>query len=83
MARHTIKLYVLTKYFTGFTLIGDVLLKRGIDLPVYVVYLQKETSTFIIDKPTRYSEMRNGRSREELAEEALTRANSLASYKIV
>ncbi len=61
----------------GFTLLGEALLKNGIDACVYPSYYRKSDNVYIIDKPIKYSVLKEGRTREQVAEFILNRINEL------
>lgn len=68
----------LKSFYAGFTVIGDMCLKEGIDLPVYVSYYKKKEKTFFIDKPILFSKLRQlYKDRKKLAEQLCDRANNL------
>lgn len=80
----------LTCFFAGFAMFADVCYKKGMDLPIYVTYLNKEEGKFLVDAPIYYSEFVNqGKSRTEIADILLDRCNALGkmskdeSYKNV
>ena len=52
--------------------------KRGINIPIYVTYLNRKTGKYIIDAPVSYSELASlGKTRTQLAEMLLNRCNEL------
>ena len=68
----------LEGFHEGFTLLADVALRRGIDLPIFVSYFRKSDRTYIIDKPVRYSELTEKYgSRREIAKQLCLRCNEL------
>ena len=68
----------LEGFFEGFTMLAEVLKKKGIDVPVYVTYFKKKELIYVVDKPVLYSELcQNGESREEIARRLLDRCNEL------
>lgn len=68
----------LEGFFEGFTMLAEVLKKKGIDVPVYVTYFKKKDLVYVVDKPVLYSELcQNGESREEIARRLLDRCNEL------
>lgn len=69
----------LTEFYAGFAMFAGVCYKRGIDLPIYVTYLNKETGKFLIDEPIYYSQLSKGRSRNEMAKLLLDRCNELGA----
>lgn len=72
----------LTKYFPGFFMLGEKCYERGLDLLIYNMYYQKKNNNLVVDKPIRYSEIKNWNlSREEVAEKFKYRANELGKMK--
>ena len=71
-------------FFSGFVKVLDHLKRKGIDMPVYVGYLQKKKNTFVIDKPINYSTLcEKYNNDEEIAEACRIRLNELADYTIL
>ena len=57
--------------------------KHGIDAPVHLAYYQKETKTFVIDKPVMASKLlAQGLSREQLAKQLCDRCNQLGKMQV-
>ena len=48
---------VLEGFHCGFALLLEFCKKRGLDVPVYVTYYNKENAAHVVDKPIRYSEL--------------------------
>ncbi len=72
----------LEGFHAGFVLLADKCAKNGIDVPVYVSYYQKETNTYVFDKPVLYSELtKKGESKEEVAKKLLERCNELGKMR--
>ena len=72
---------VLEGYHPGFTLLCNQCQKVGIDTPVYVVYFNKYTNTYVFDKPVAYSKLLSlGLTKEELSQKLCDRANELKDY---
>ena len=68
----------LEGFFEGFTMLAEVLKKKGIDVPVYVTYFKKKELIYVVDKPVLYSELcQSGESREDIAKKLLDRCNEL------
>jgi len=69
---------VLEGFHTGFTLLTERCLKKGMDVPIYVAYYQKESKTYLVDKPVMLSELYAWSSdRFAIAEELCKRCNAL------
>ena len=70
-------------FYSGFVKVLDHLLKKGIDIPIYIGYLQKKKNTFVIDNPINYSIMKEKyNSDDEIAEACRIRLNELGDYII-
>lgn len=68
----------LEGFHAGFVSLCDTLLRRGIDVDIFVTYFKKDELLYIIDAPVRYSEVKAGcQSREEIATKLLERCNAL------
>lgn len=73
----------LTSFFAGFASLGELCLKRGMDVPVYVSYLQVKKRVYVYDKPVLYSELKaRYATREEMAQALLERCNELGKMDI-
>ena len=71
----------LEGFHYGFIILAEACLKRGIDVPVYVTYFRKTDKVYIIDKPVLYSEIAQGRTKEEVANLLLNRCNELGKME--
>ena len=70
----------LTHFYSGFILICDYAYKKGLDLDIFVCYLNKKTKKYIIDKPIKYSSLLDKKlTREEIVESLLNRCNELGT----
>jgi hypothetical protein len=68
----------LDGFHAGFVALCDTLLRRGIDVEIYVSYFKKKERIYIIDAPVHYSEIKAmGMSREEVAKHFVERCNAL------
>lgn len=68
----------LDGFYQGFIALAEVAYKKGMDVPVYVTYFQKQNKVYVIDKPVLYSELiKDGASREEIAKRLVDRCNQL------
>lgn len=68
----------LEDFHLGFTALGEMCKKKGMDIPVYVTYFRKKDLTYIVDKPILYSELcANGATKEEIGRRLLDRCNEL------
>ena len=68
----------LTQFFKGFIAFGDYALKHGLDLPVYICYLERKQHRHIVDAPVKFSELKaRYNSRNEFAAAVCARCNEL------
>ena len=68
----------LKGFFSGFVMLGEVALREGIDLPIYVSYFKKNDKVYIIDAPVMYSTLKNEcAGKKEIAERLVNRCNEL------
>lgn len=68
----------LEGFHPGFVMLAEILLKKGIDVPVYVTYFKKQEKIYVIDKPVKYSELvKKYETREKIADELRLRCNEL------
>ena len=73
---------VLTGFYSGFALLLNECYKKGMDVPVYSMYYQKEKNRYIVDKKVMYSELlAQYETKEEIAEAMKVRCNELGCYK--
>lgn len=74
---------VLEGFHQGFTVLGSILLKKNMDLPITVAYYRKNEKRYIVDKPIMLSELfKEGVSREEIAKKLCDRCNELGQMKL-
>ena len=67
------------KFFAGFAVLGERMLRKGVDIPVFVSYFSKQKHTVLVDSPIRYSALKQLHGNSELIAEALRqRLNELA-----
>ena len=71
----------LESFHYGFIMLAETCLKRGIDLLVYVTYYRKSDKVYIIDKPVKYSQLAQGKTKEDIATTLLNRCNELGKMK--
>lgn len=68
----------LEGFHAGFTLLCNMCLKRGIDIPLYVAYYKKDIKTYVIDKPIMLSQLfQSNETKEEIASKLCARCNEL------
>ena len=72
----------LEGFHEGFVLLGEVALKQGLDLPIYVSYFRKSDCTYIFDAPVKFSELSEKYgSRAEIAKYLCNRCNELGKMQ--
>lgn len=64
-------------FYSGFAFLAETLYKKGIDVPIYVTYFRKRDFKYLVDAPIRYSELSQGRTRDEMVAYLLKRCNAL------
>lgn len=68
----------LEGFHEGFVLLAEACLRRGKDVPIYVTYFKKEEKVYMVDKPVKYSVLKEEyKTREEIAKVLLNRCNEL------
>lgn len=68
----------LEGFYAGFVMLADTCLKRGIDVPIFVTYFDKENLRYIVDKPVYFSALKkDGMTRYDIAKFLLDRCNEL------
>ncbi len=74
---------VLEGFHLGFTSLGKILLKKGMDVPIAVAYYRKNEKRYVVDKPVMLSELFvEGASREEIAKKLCDRCNELGQMDL-
>lgn len=64
---------------SGYYLLGERCLKKDVDLPIYLMYLNKKQKTVAIDKPIMFSTILNsGKTKDEISQYIKNRINELA-----
>lgn len=72
----------LTKFFSGFVLLGSKLYQKGIDISIYPTYLNKKERLFVVGEKVKYSELiSTGETKEQIAERMRNVVNGLGKYK--
>ena len=72
----------LEGFYSGFVLLAEVCLKRGIDLDIFVTYFRQKDLIYIVDKPVKYSQIKKDKTREEIAEMLCDRCNELGKLDL-
>ena len=59
-------------------MLAESCLKRGIDIPIYVTYFKKKEKVYIVDKPVKYSKLKEEyKTRDKISKVLLDRCNDL------
>ncbi|MDE6558043.1 MAG: hypothetical protein K2K39_02940 [Clostridia bacterium] len=70
----------LNKFYGGFVVFAQALLKHGVDVPIFVAYYKKRKHEFVFDKPILFSKLKERfNSREEIAGYLLDKCNALGN----
>ncbi len=73
----------LSRFHQGAMLLLEYCQRRGLDVPVYVAYYNKEKKQYVFDAPSSTSQLLAlGLSREELAKKLCDRCNELGKLEI-
>ena len=73
----------LEGFHAGFVLMCEQALKEGVDVSIHVSYFKKKENVYIIDKPVKYSELKNKyASRDEIAKQLCLRCNELGKMQL-
>ncbi len=73
----------LEGFHAGFVLMCEQALKEGLDVPIHVSYFRKAENVYIIDKPVKYSELKNKHvSRDEISKQLCLRCNELGKMQL-
>ena len=68
----------LENFYEGFVALAELCHRKGMQVPIYVSYFQKDKLIYVIDKPVYYAELKaEGLTRTEIAERLLRRCNEL------
>lgn len=71
----------LEGFYAGFVLLADTMLKKGKDLDIFVTYFRQKDMVYIIDKPIKYSSIKEGRTREQITKLLCERCNELGKME--
>jgi len=73
----------LEGFHAGFVLMCEQAFKEGIDVPIHVSYFKKKENVYIIDKPVKYSVLKEKYlSREEISKQLCLRCNELGKMQL-
>lgn len=73
----------MDEFFGGFVVFCEYCAKKGIDIPIYTSYLNKEKRVYIVDKPIKYSEIKaKYKTREDITSALCQRTNELGAMTI-
>lgn len=68
----------IVKVHSGYYLLGERCLKKNIDLPIYLMYINRKQRTVVIDNPVKFSTLlQSGKTKEEISNEIKERINEL------
>lgn len=68
----------LEGFHSGVVMMVEYCYKKGIDVPIYVTYLKRDTCQYIVDEPIMYSALAAAhQTREEMAKALLDRCNRI------
>ena len=74
---------VLEGFHLGFTSLGKMLLKKGMDVQITVAYYRKSEKRYVVDKPVMLSEIfTEEATREEIARKLCDRCNELGQMDL-
>ncbi len=74
---------VLEGFHQGFTMLGSILLKKGMNVPITVAYYKKAENTYIVDEPMLLSDIfTESNSRDDIARILCDRCNRLGRMDI-
>jgi hypothetical protein len=66
----------LKSFYAGFAVLAKACYKKGIDVPMYVLYYHKKCKTYVVDKPVMFSKfIEEGFDKHKIAEVLCNRAN--------
>lgn len=68
----------LDGFYSGFAVFAEACLKKGIDLPIFVAYFQKQNLKYVFDAPVKYSELlKEYGDKKIIAKKLVERCNEL------
>ncbi len=71
---------VLEGFHEGFVTFASICLRKGIDLPIFVTYFQREKLIYVVDAPVMFSELvKNGETGRQVADKLCQRCNELGA----
>ncbi len=74
---------VLEGFHEGFTMLGSILMKKGIDVQITTAYFKKNEKKYIVDEPVMLSDVfKNGVSRADIARRLCNRCNELGQMDV-
>ena len=74
---------VLEGFHQGFTTLANILLRKGMDIPICVAYYKKSERTYIVDKPMMLSDVfKEGMTRADIAKALCDRCNELGQMDV-
>lgn len=71
----------ITYVHSGFYLLGERCLKKGLDLPIYLLHIHRKNKRIIVDKPVMFSSIvESGLNRDDAAKKFKDRINEIAKF---
>lgn len=71
----------LEGFYAGFALLAETMYKKGKDVDIFVTYFRQKDMVYIIDKPIKYSSLKQGKNRQEIAKCLCDRCNELGKME--
>ena len=72
----------LAGFHGGIVMLAEYCYKKGVDVPIYVTYLKKDTVQYVVDEPIMYSALAaKCQTREEMAGVLLDRCNRIGKME--
>lgn len=72
----------LEGFHSGIVMLAEYCYKKGIDVPIYVTYLKKDTVQYVVDEPIMYSALAAMyQTRDEMASALLDRCNHIGKME--
>lgn len=71
----------ITYVHSGFYILGERCLKKGLDLPIYLMHIQRKKKRVIVDKPIMFSELaKTTKSKDDASKMLKDRINEIAKF---
>ena len=73
----------LIEFHNGFLALAEMAYRKGVDLPIYLMYFRKKQKVFVVDEPIMFSKIKeSNKSKDEIAEQFRVRCNQLGKIDI-